>query len=312
MAGVVRNVASIVVQSRIFFGIMLTGFLLFSTETDARLIRPDVGPEPEQLTISGHSRNYYKLDTDQTVRFQLEGPQRVRVITRVVLPADDSERSYRVEYQMDSQTPRQFDTDTEVSPVVRHAAIPELAFGKSRSIYLTVPEGSHTYKFYLPDGSDDSVYLRMIAAKMEQTDANDPEMVQLRPEGGAEKTVLQYKDISLTYYAITDRKSAEVSVLGPTSLQVLSRLQFEYWMEGEVSYRIQVLEDGLVQGTYQLSSERSETTVYRDDGERIPGKWRRFEIDVPEGRHTYIFRMADGEYSALIKIETPENGSGNE
>jgi len=279
---------------------------------NARLIRPDNGPEPEKLVISGHSRNYYKLEKSNPLIFNLNGPQRIRVITRVVIPEDDTTQQYRVEYHIDSQTPRQFKAETEVSPVTQHSEFRDVQFGRSKSFYLTIPEGSHTYRFYPANGSDKIMYLRVIAAKMEQKQDNQPEMVQLRPEGNAEKTVLQYKDVSLTYYAITNEHTAEVSVNGPSTLQVYSRLQFEYWMEGEVTYRVQVLEDGQINGTYQLSSERSETTIYRDDGELVPGKWRRFEIEVPKGRHTFEFQMPDSEYSALIKVQLQEDGAGAE
>jgi len=282
--------------------------MLLAIHVSARLIRPEHGPEPERLNISGHSRNYYRLDAENSLNFVFENAQRVRVITRVVIPEGAGEQNYVVEYQADSQSPRQFKSGAAISPVVEHTEIKNLQFGKSQSLYLTIPEGSHSYRFYLPKGSDETVYLRMIAAKMDQKEENGPEMVQLRPAGAAEKTTLLYKDVKLTYYAITNDRTAEISVNGPTTLRIYSRLQFEYWMEGEVTYRIQALEDGLVNGTYQLSSERSETTVYQDDGELIPGKWRRFEIKVSEGRHTYEFRMADGEYSSLIKIELPEDG----
>ncbi len=282
----------------------------FSINVYGRLIRPDKGPEAEKLVISGNHRTYYKLDKTEPIVFNLTGPQRIRVITRVVIPANDTIEKYRVEYQIDSQSPRQFEGESGISQIVKHADYPNLQFGVSKSLFITVPEGSHTYKFYPVNTNKNTIYLRVIAAKMEQQNPKAPEMVQLRPEGNAEKTVLQYKDIPLTYYAITNNHTAEVSVNGPTKLEVYSRLQFEYWMEGEVTYRIEVLRDGQIDGTYQLSSERSQTTKYRDDGELVPGKWRRFKMTVPAGRHTYQFRMPDSEYSALIKIELPEDGVG--
>jgi len=294
--------------------IAVFGIIVFAVTAtvNARLIRPDKGPAPKKLVISGHSRHYYKLEESNPVIFHLNGPQRIRVISRVVIPESNTVQDYRVEYHIDSQTPRQFKAETEVSPVTKHPEFQEVQFGQSKSFYLTIPEGSHTYKFYPANGADKTIYIRVIAAKMEQKQGNQPEMVQLRPEGNAERTVLKYKDVSLTYYAITHKHTAEVSVNGPSILQVYSRLQFEYWMEGEVTYRIQVLEDGQMNGTYQLSSERSQTTIYRDDGELVPGKWRRFEIDVPKGRHTYEFQMPDSEFSALIKVQLPEDGAGAE
>lgn len=278
----------------------------------AREIHPDAAPEPETLIISGHDRRYYRLSRDQNLTYSLEGPQRIRVITRVVIDDNQDQKDYRIEYTVDDGTPRQFTADTEISPVVKHSIHSSERIGKSRSLYITIPPGKHTYKFHPAPGTDMTVYVRVLAAKMQTDAGDDPEMVHLRPSGNAERVKLLYKETPLTYYRLTDKTHAEVTVNGQTYLRLYTRVEFEYWMEGEVNYRITVMEDSKVKGTFQLSSDRSETTIYQDNGELIPGKWRRFKVGVPDGEHTYRFTMSDSEKSALIKILLPENGHNRE
>ena len=273
-----------------------------------REIHPDAAPPSHTLIIAENERRYYQLDTQQSLVYTLEGPQRIRVITRVVIPEGTPDEDYRVEYVRDNETPRQFTARTEVSPVVANKDHPSQLIGKSRSLYLTIPAGKHTYQFRPAPGTNYTVYVRVLAAKLTQHEEPDPEMVHLRPAGTAERIKLRYNETSLTYYRLTDKTYAEVTVSGPTFIRLYTRVEFEYWMEGEVNYRITVLEDSKIKGTFQLSAERSETTVYQDNGELVPGKWRRFKVEVPDGKHTYRFTMADSEKSALIKFLIPEDG----
>jgi hypothetical protein len=71
-------------------------------------------------------------------------------------------------------------------------------------------------------------------------------------------------------------------------------------MKGRIHYRVQVMESNTVINTYQLTSERSEITVYKDSKELIPGKACEFVINVPKGRHTYEIFPLDEDKSTLL------------
>ncbi len=60
------------------------------------------------------------------------------------------------------------------------------------------------------------------------------------------------------------------------------------------------MEEGRIINTYQLSSRRSDITIYKSQTELIPGKACEFVIDVPKGRHTYIISPLDKDKNTLL------------
>jgi hypothetical protein len=71
-------------------------------------------------------------------------------------------------------------------------------------------------------------------------------------------------------------------------------------MKGRIQYRVQVKENNKVINTYQLSSRRSEVTVYEDDNTLIPGKGCEFVIEVPKGNHTYEILSLDQDKNTVL------------
>jgi hypothetical protein len=55
-----------------------------------------------------------------------------------------------------------------------------------------------------------------------------------------------------------------------------------------------------VVNTYQLSSERSETAVYKENKELVPGKACEFVIIVPKGKHTYVISPLDEDKNTVL------------
>jgi hypothetical protein len=88
---------------------------------------------------------------------------------------------------------------------------------------------------------------------------------------------------------------------------VLTRIENHYQMRGRINYRLQVRENDEVINTYQLSSRRSEVTVYKDDNTLIPGKGCEFVINVPKGRHIYeILSLNQDKNTVLGRLLIPE------
>ncbi len=63
--------------------------------------------------------------------------------------------------------------------------------------------------------------------------------------------------------ASSSKKPLKIKITGPTTLRVFNRVENHYQMKGRIDYRLQVKEDGKVKNTYQLSSVRSDVTVYK-------------------------------------------------
>ena len=101
--------------------------------------------------------------------------------------------------------------------------------------------------------------------------------------------------------------------MGPTQLRVLTRIENHYHMKGRIHYRVQVKEDSRIVNTYQLSSRRSEITMYRENTELIPGKACEFVINVPKGKHIYEVTPLDKDKSTVLgRILFPEKDVSNE
>jgi len=103
-----------------------------------------------------------------------------------------------------------------------------------------------------------------------------------------------------TYYRFSLKKPLKIKITGPTTLRIFNRVENHYQMKGRIDYRLQVKEDGKVKNTYQLSSIRSDVTVYKKNCGRTPGKAKEILITVPGGTHVYEILPLDKDKDSIL------------
>lgn len=93
-------------------------------------------------------------------------------------------------------------------------------------------------------------------------------------------------DTKTTYYAATRKDPAIFEYNGSGTLEVWTRLAFSKTMKGTQHYTIVVEQQGKTPRRMKLETEISETSILKNDGDVIPGKARRFKIDLGKGKNS--------------------------
>ncbi len=109
------------------------------------------------------------------------------------------------------------------------------------------------------------------------------------------------------YYKLSDsKKTKHFEIIGPTSFQLLTRLEGPDENRTQNDYSIFVKQDGIDIGTYFFNTEISQESKVASS--QIPvGKWRSCFINVPKGKHYYsISKGAISDKSIYIKLKEYE------
>ncbi len=275
-----------------------------------------------KILVGSKTLTYHRSTSEQSVRFTVEGPTRVKVLTRLRVPTSETTVDYEVAVLEDGVPLRTESMTTgSAGPGATYLALEMFTPGEIRRVYIDVPTGRHTYD--LLAGTGTTVDVRVF----ESADGK-PKRVSLAPREYAGVETLLTRDNELTYYLATAEKPVVLELSGPTVIKVNARLLFDEGMLGEHAYMLGLVSHAgpssdLVQGdgdlweeetVYRLSSKASTALTCRDRGDVLPGALRSFELTVPDGRHSYAFRLAGGAgREVALKFYIPkgdvENGS---
>jgi len=276
-----------------------------------------------QIMVGSKTLSYHRATETEPVRFVVEGPTRVKVLTRLRVPTSVTrEMAYTVAVALDGapQTVHELSTES-AGPNATYLALEMYSPGKLKRFYIDVPTGRHAYD--LTAGGGTTVDMRVF----EKAD-RIPKRVSLAPREYSGVETLLTRDNELTYYLATESEPVVLEVSGPTTIKVNVRLMFDSAMIGEHSYMLGVTSwlggagDGPAPGTtggdagdetiYRLESKASTVLTCRDRGDALPGALRTFELPVPAGRHTFVFRLAGGLGRELaLKFYIPRGDVAN-
>ena len=117
----------------------------------------------------------------------------------------------------------------------------------------------------------------------------------------SEKVHIKIGDKKIRYYPMDDSTELVFSSTGPKMIKVNTRLAFEPWMGKEMQYRIQIIKDQVIHGTYFFLSEKSDQSIVMENKEVVPGKWKSIDILVPEGEHRYTVKLLDSDMKIYIR-----------
>jgi hypothetical protein len=248
--------------------------------------------------ISGKSRNYYSLSSDNPSVITLQGPGKLIVKTRGrFVPAEKGKLAYEILYSIDGGEQKNVlfanvERATEATYANGTLGVP----GQLKEFEIELGLGSHTIEFKLKDSTVN------VAARYSFVPARGKklEWIAYSPMRPSEPVDLISKESTISYYRFSFQNPLNIEIIGPTELRVLTRVENHYEMKGRIHYRVQVKEAGKVLNTYQLSSERSETAVYKENKDLIPGKACEFVITVPKGKHNYMIFPMDEDKSTLL------------
>jgi hypothetical protein len=271
---------------------------LILSSSFAGVIKPqDAKKHRDILIVSGNRSSYYTLDGESLV-YKVKGPQRIKIYSRVVLSSKKSKsQSFAFEVQLNGNQPLQVNHRQKYSKGVKSPQHPNHYFSKSAQDYINVPAGVNEVTIR-PKKRGQTIVLRVLEDN--QAPRGKKKRVDALSEEDPIKLISNKKRLS--YYALSKDHPLFVTLEGPVNLEVTSRLGFGPQMGREEDYRIQILDNGKVVGTYYFSTDRSEVTTVEGRNELVPGSWRSCDVKLGKGMHEIKLRLMDKDREVFIKL----------
>ncbi|MCW8803549.1 MAG: hypothetical protein OQK57_04055 [Ignavibacteriaceae bacterium] len=270
-----------------------------------KVLKPKNVESKISVVIFGKNRTYYPLLFKNPTVVSAKGPGKLKIITRA---------------QFDSQTPKSLDysifysiNGDKKTKIDFNDAKPDgkatfkdksLGFpGTGESFVVELNRGDNTIELWYQSEKPE-IIARFLFTEIKEKKID---WISLSPSFPNEPVSLVTNEEVVTYYRFSLKKSLKIKITGPTTLRVFNRVENHYQMKGRIDYRLQVKEDGKIKNTYQLSSVRSDVTVYKKSCGRTPGKAKEIFITVPGGTHVYEILPLDKDKDSILgKILFPK------
>lgn len=267
-------------------------FLFFQTNLNAQ-------GKKVKYNVKGNVNTYYMLSNDTVTHFSVKGPGKLTITTRARFSNESSDSlSYSIVYQADKMKIKVYN----VKKVVREGsdvfiqsitAVPST----SKTFTIKVGPGVHNYSFIMLNKSPqvDLHYKFVADSVVEWKDIyslNDTSKVKIK----ADKSSIQ------SYYRFSSVFPQKFKVKGPASLRILTRLEYDYTMQGSISYCVSVKRNDTIIGTYKFEGIPSVEAQYLNDKKHVPGTLKKFFIKVPAGYNNYEFSLLDKQFTSLIRV----------
>jgi hypothetical protein len=271
----------------------------------SRFIKPVNFQKRVTTVISEKNRYYYSINDEKASIINLQGPGKLRVLTRGrFVPGEKDRIKYRVVYSINGGEKQKYiisnvERSKKATYLKGSLGVP----GEMVDFDIPLERGYNTIELHIQN-IDIPVAARY---QFIPTKKKKQEWIAFSPDTPSKPVNIISRESKVTYYRFSETDPLFVDVNGPTELRILTRIENHYQMKGRIQYRIEVSENHKVINTYQLSSRRSEIAYYEDDKELVPGKACEFVIKVPEGKHKLKIVPLDKNYTTVLgKILMPK------
>ncbi len=259
--------------------------------------------ERVRLTISDKHKIYYEALHTKDVLFEITGPATMHIITRVEISGQSGRGDYTYKWQMDDEDWVQVTHYAKPSEQASLYGTSEISV--SRRDVVEVSEGTHYYRFHRPQSEKRRLFFRITTRK--QDPLKHADLTPLQPTEFGDIWQIIVREINYDYYVARSGEEIVLDVVGPTTIKVVSRLDYDAMMMGEKSYRIKVHEDEQLKNTYAVTARPSSVAYYENQKGHIPGRGSSFFVSVPEGKHSYRFEFVDGTQTSLMRFYIPHS-----
>lgn len=264
------------------------------------------GREPVVVTVDERAKTYFRVTPQAPLEVVVEGPARLRVVSRAELPADSKQPvSYRIRVSEGKKVLERQSAETILSTQARLEKGAQ-ALGESRQMIVKVTgKGKHTLRISVKGLP--SVLLRLLTGPA----SDRGRTVSLTPVDASRSVLFKEEEKVIPYYSALPGKPVLFRVVGPTRIDLISRLDFDPTMRGRQSYRLAISYDGRLREV-EFKTTKALTATYENLKDRVPSKFRRFELTVGKGLHEIsvaLLKPAGG--SVEVQARIPESSVGN-
>jgi hypothetical protein len=273
---------------------------------DWKSFRPADYSAKTSISIEGKERTYYSFAAGEPLTFSIDGPTRIKILTRVRIPNNVETAEYGVSISRDGVHVETVEKEAYPKDGAFYIAFNSFRPGVIRRIYIDVPTGRHGYEIAARGR-------HTVDARLFESADSKPSLASIAPRDYESVETLYYRDKELTYYLLTKEVPVTLDVVGPTTVKVNTRLLYNATMLGEQTYVVGVRTGDEPECLYRIDAAPSETVVMRDRTDVIPGALRHFMLEVPRGIHSYEFRLVDTVAGGLaVKFYIPRGDLTNE
>jgi hypothetical protein len=277
-----------------------------ASAADWRSFRPASHGGTTKISVGGKELTYYRFSESEPLTFSVDGPTRVKILTRVRVPNDVESVAYDLTVTRDGVQVETVGKEAYPKEGAFYVAFNHFRPGVIRRVYIDVPTGRHGYELAV-SGRE------VVDARLFESAESKPSLVSIAPSEFSEVETLLYREKELTYYLMTCMSPVVLDVVGPTTVKVNTRLLYGATMMGDQTYVVAVGEADEPECLYRIDAEPSHTVLCRDRDDGIPGALRHFALEVPAGAHTYTFRLADKTAEGVaVKFYIPKGDLSNE
>ena len=284
---------------KVLFKIIFIIFLF--SAINAELLKPSIGGEKKEiLIISDKRRVYTVLDNDSLV-YDVYGPARLELISRYPVN-NKTKKSQKFSYTLfiDNEKPIMINHRYKIQRSIRSVQHPNHYFTYSGNYFFNISEGNHRIILKPSEDKRYPVLLRMLKKDFDKVAKNRNELTPMVFQSNYKVMV---EDMPVSYYQLSKNRPLQLDIDGSKKLRILSRLVFDEYMGSNETYRLRVKNGKKVLGTYFLSSERSSTSYIVDIKDKVPGKWRTCEIDIPAGKQIITVEIVENNKNVLTRFQ---------
>lgn len=266
------------------------------------------GQTPVAVMVGDNQRLYFRVTPERPLTVPIEGPARLRLTSRVDFSsAKVSLVAYTLRVVEGDRVLERQQTESAPSSVV-HGAEGKGDVGKSRRMTVDVPAGRHELK--IEAGGVPAVLVRLHqAAPRRGSEAT----VSLTPVDAMRSVLVAEGEKTIPYYSTTPGKPVRLRVVGPTTLELIARLDFDASMRGTQGYRIAISEGGRRVREAAFKTTKATTAVFTNLKDRVPSKFDRLTLPIGGGTHELLVELlAPAGGTAEIHARIPEPSVGNE
>lgn len=281
-----------------------------SSSTRWEAIEALAGRTPVTVLVNDNSRIYFRVTNKAPLVVPVEGPAVLRVVSRVELPKGSTQAiSYQLSATENGKLLDREETESSAADRVRVAAEGTGALGKSRRWTIDVPRGRHAITIQL--GGAESALLRL--QRGISGDAARAPLVTLTPVDAARSVSVTEGEKSIAYFTTTVGKPVRYRVVGPVTLQLTTRLDFDASMRSAQSYTLRVREGARPLRDFTFKTTKAVAAVYSNVPDRVPSKYDRSTLAVPAGTHELLVELArPAGGAAEVHVAIPEPTAGGE
>lgn len=262
------------------------------------------GRAPVAVQVGDKTRMYFRVLPAQPLVVPIDGPARVKLVSRAEPPRGAALATYHLAVTERGQTVDETHTEAGVSDQVTAGGRPVC---KGRKLSFDVPAGRHNLRITVAGVPSALVRLRVAAPQAGE------DMITLTPIDAARSVVVSEGEKLIPYYSALPGKPVTLRIVGPTTVDLLTRLDFDATMRGAQRYKLALSMNGKPLRTAGFSTTKATTASYTTLRDRVPSKFDRLQVEIPEGTHLLTIALADpARGAAEIHARIPKLTAGNE